>query len=167
MNLPKGALRWPSRIPAMATTCRKRRISRRSTCSYRSEREQFCHSTLPWLISFSLDDMRSLWLLVVAFSVAVQSPCATQSTVRGRVVDSRGKPVRQALVTLTLRKQQFTPSGPERVYLERIQTGADGAFSFVTTEKLSELAIRADSPDLKHAGVLQHISNTTNLVVIR
>ena len=35
----------------MATTCRKRRISRRSTCSYRSEREQFCHDTLPWLIS--------------------------------------------------------------------------------------------------------------------
>jgi hypothetical protein len=111
--------------------------------------------------------MRALWLLVVAFSVAVQSPCATQSTVSGRVVDARGKPVRQALVTLTLRKQQFTPSGVERVYLERIQTGADGAFSFVTTEKLGELAIRAESPDLKHAGVLQHISNATNLVVIR
>jgi hypothetical protein len=111
--------------------------------------------------------MRALWSLVVAISVAVQSACATQSTVSGMVVDSRGRPVRQALVTLTLRKQQFTPSDAERVYLERIQTGDDGAFSFVTTEKLSELAIRAESPDLKHAGVLQHISSATNLVVIR
>jgi hypothetical protein len=111
--------------------------------------------------------MRALWLLVIALSVAVQSACATQSTVVGRVVDSRGKPVRQALVTLTLREQQFTPSRAKRVYLERVQTGDDGAFSFVTTEKLSELAIRADSPDLKHAGLLQHISRTTNLVVIR
>jgi hypothetical protein len=111
--------------------------------------------------------MRALWLLVVAFSVAVQSPGATQRTVSGRVVDSRGKPVRQAVVTLTLRKQQFTPSGAERVYLERIQTGADGAFSFFTTKMPSELAIRAESPDLKHAGVLRHISSATNLVVIR
>jgi hypothetical protein len=111
--------------------------------------------------------MRALWLLVVVFSVAAQSPCATQSTVSGSVVDSRGRPVRQAVVTLTLRKQQFTPSGAERVYVERIQTGDEGAFSFVTTEKLSELAIRAESPDLKHAGVLQHISSATNLVVIR
>ena len=111
--------------------------------------------------------MQALRLLIVALSVVAQSACATQSTVSGRVVDSRGRPVRQALVTLTLRQQQFTPSRAERVYLERIQTGVDGAFSFVTTEKLSDLAIRADSPDLKHAGVLQHISRTTNLVVIR
>jgi hypothetical protein len=111
--------------------------------------------------------MRALWSLVVAISVAVQSACATQSTVSGRVVDSRGSPVRQALVTLSLRKQQFTPSGAERVYVERIQTGDDGAFSFGTREKLSELVIRAESPDLKHAGVLQHISSAMNLVVIR
>jgi hypothetical protein len=111
--------------------------------------------------------MQALRLLVVVLSIAAQSACATQSTVSGRVVDSRGKPVRQALVTLTLREQQFTPSRAERIYLERVQTGDDGGFSFVTTEKLSELAIRADSPDLKRVGVLQHISRTTNLVVIR
>ena len=50
MSLPKDALRWPSRLPAIATTCRKRRISRRSTCSYRSDREESCHDTLPWLV---------------------------------------------------------------------------------------------------------------------
>jgi hypothetical protein len=111
--------------------------------------------------------MHALLVFVVALSVAVQSACATQSTISGKVVDSRGKPVRQAVVTLTLRKQQFRPSGAERVYLECSQTGSDGAFSFVTTEKLSGLAIRANSPDLKRAGVLQHISNATNLVDIR
>src|SRR5262249_20662836 len=51
----EGRFTLASRLAAMATTCRKRRISRWSTCSYRSEREQFCHDTLPWLISFSLD----------------------------------------------------------------------------------------------------------------
>ena len=109
----------------------------------------------------------ALWSLVVALSVVKQSACATPSTVSGRVVDSRGNPVRQALVTLTLRKQQFTRSGAERVYRERIQTRDDGAFSFVATEKLGALSIRADSPDLKHSRVLQHISSDTNLVVIR
>ena len=111
--------------------------------------------------------MRTLRLLIVALSVAAQSACATENTVSGRVVDSHGKPVQQALVTLTLREHRGKPSHTERVYVERIQTGHDGAFSFVTKEKLSELAIRADSPDLKHAGVLQHISKATNFIVIR
>ena len=111
--------------------------------------------------------MQALRLLVVALSIAAHSACATQSIVNGRVVDPRGKPVRQALVMLTLRDQQLMPSSAERVYLERVQTGDDGVFSFLTTEKLSGLAIRADSPDLKRVGVLQHISKNTNLVVIR
>ena len=116
---------------------------------------------------FSLDLMQAAGVIAVALLVAAQSACATRSTVTGRVVDSRGKPVRQALVTLTLREQQSTSSRVERVYLELVQTGDNGEFSFVTTEKINELRIRAESPDLKHSGVLQHISRTTNVVVIR
>ena len=54
MNLPKGALRWPSRISGDGDHLPQAANFKAEHLPYRSEREQFWHDTLPWLISVSL-----------------------------------------------------------------------------------------------------------------
>src|ERR1700730_18303315 len=99
--------------------------------------QHVCHSTLPWLIFFSLGLMRPLIILFAAglfFSVTATAR-TSETTITGVVVDSHGRPVSQALVSAGLRGRQFTVSGAERiVIMTDIQAGRDGRFEFTTTE---------------------------------
>jgi hypothetical protein len=114
--------------------------------------------------------MRAL-IIVTAASMffATRAVARTnETTVTGIVVDSHGRPVSQALISMTLRGRQFTASGAERVVIMTdLQAGRDGRFEFTTTERVSDLMIRADSPDLKHSGRLEHVSKRQNVVVVR
>jgi TonB family protein len=89
------------------------------------------------------------------------------TTVTGIVVDSHGRPVSQAVISAGLRERQFTPHGAERFIMMDIQAGGDGRFEFTTTDRISDLTIRADSPDLKHSGRLDHIAKKGNVIVVR
>ena len=109
-------------------------------------------------------------LIVVAASALITlaaSARTNETTVTGIVVDSLGRPVSQAVISAGLRERQFTSSGDERIaIMMHIQAGRDGRFEFTTTERISDLMIRADSPDLKHPGGLKHIAKKGNVVVV-
>jgi hypothetical protein len=108
-------------------------------------------------------------LLLLAVFVAVEASAGTRETkVSGIVIDSRGHPISQAVLSAGLRERQFTSSGAERVVIILdIQAGRDGRFQFTTTERIYDLMIRADSPNLKHSGRLDHITKKGNVVVVR
>ncbi len=108
-------------------------------------------------------------LLRLTLFVAVNVSAGTRgTTVTGIVVDSRGHPVPQAVISAGLRERQFTSPGIERVVIMLdIQAGRDGRFEFTTSERISDLMIRADSPDLKRSGRLDHITKKGNVVVVR
>jgi hypothetical protein len=108
-------------------------------------------------------------LLLLAVFVAVEASAGTrETTVTGIVVDAGGQPVPQALVGFTFRERHFTADGAEHIVVGMdAQAGRNGKFEFTTTERLSELMIRADSPDLKHTGRLEHIRKSGNVVVVR
>ena len=55
MNLPKGFTLAEPPSGDGEYLLQAANFKAERTCPYRSEREQFCHKTLPWLISFSLD----------------------------------------------------------------------------------------------------------------
>src|SRR6478672_9032711 len=103
---------------------------------------------------------------VVAMVAASARPHETKIT--GIVVDSRGRPVAQAVISAGFREPHFSAPGIERVVIMLdIQAGNDGRFSFTTSEQISDLMIHADSPDLKRSGQLKHIAKTGNIVVVR
>ena len=72
------------------------------------------------------------------------------------------------MISAGLRHRQVDASGAERILLMMdIQAGRDGRFEFTAPEPISDLMIRADSPDLKHSGRLDHIAKKGNVVVVR
>jgi hypothetical protein len=113
--------------------------------------------------------MRALIVVAASALLTLAASARThETTVTGIVVDSRGRPVSQAVISAGLRDRHFTASGAERVFIMMdIQAGHDGRFEFTTTERISDLMIRADSPDLKHSGRLEHIAKKGNVVVVR
>jgi hypothetical protein len=104
---------------------------------------------------------------VCCFVLFITSACAAENAITGEVVDRSGRPVPHALVTLTHRDGHTSSNGTEHVYIQTGQAGSDGRFSILTTEKVGELAIGAESPDLKRHGALRHIQNKGNLIVVQ
>jgi hypothetical protein len=104
-------------------------------------------------------------LIVLAASIMLLPVGATagadEVTVSGIVVDSRGRPVNQALVSYVSRRTDRVIVGTD------LQTGPDGKFEFTAPKPISDLIVRADSPDLKHAGRLEHIQKKGNVIVVR
>jgi hypothetical protein len=107
--------------------------------------------------------MRAPNVLVVASILLALSAIAgtNETTVTGIVVDSRGRPMPQALVSYVSRRTDRVIVGTD------LQTGPDGRFEFTAPQPISDLSIRADSPDLKHSGRLEHISKKGNVIVVR
>jgi hypothetical protein len=104
--------------------------------------------------------------------------CATQTTVTGVIVDTHGRPVSQAVVTMVVRENRYSKparsttktvnlSGVERMIMEQGQVGRDGRFSFTTAFKPSDLIITASSPDLKRSGRLEPVVASSNVLVVR
>ena len=93
--------------------------------------------------------------------------CATEHTVTGKVVDPCGRPVEQALITVTFRAPQDAGRDRERLIWQTTMTAHDGTFSFTTKERVADLALEADSPDLRKVALLPHIQPSGNLLVVR
>lgn len=93
--------------------------------------------------------------------------CATEHTVTGKVVDSRGHPIAQALITVTFRAPHDAGMNRERVIWQTTMTEPNGTFSFATKERVTDLALEADSPDLKRVALLPHVQPSGNLLVVR
>jgi hypothetical protein len=104
---------------------------------------------------------------VCCFVLLITSACAAENAITGKVVDRSGRPVPHVLVTLTHRDSRNSSNATERVYIQTAQAGSDGRFSILTTEKVGELAIGAESPDLKRYGALRHIQYNGNLIVVQ
>ncbi len=100
-------------------------------------------------------------VLALAFAA-----CATEHAVTGRVVDTRGRPVDQALITVTYREPHYVGVVERRIW-QTTMTERDGTFSFTTNQPVADLALEADSPDLKKVGLLPHIQRSGNLLVVQ
>ena len=101
-------------------------------------------------------------MLALAFTA-----CATEHTITGKVVDTRGRPVDQALITVAFREPHLVSPDVERVLWLKASTGRDGTFRVTTKYPVADLALSANSPDLKKGAVLPHIQSSDNLLVIR
>jgi hypothetical protein len=88
--------------------------------------------------------------------------CATQYNYSVLVVDTHGRPVRQALVRLaTLRPW---PTGSEKLYAEQGQADNNGRYSTTTDVEIDR--ILADSPDLKRSGYVDYPPRSSDVTVV-
>ena len=93
--------------------------------------------------------VRSMPVVVaLALLLFASTGCTTQHTYSVLVVDTRGRPVRQALVRLATVRPW--PTGTEKLYLEQGQADNNGRYRTTTDVVIDR--ILADSPDLKHSG---------------
>ena len=107
------------------------------------------------------------YVVTVALAAFVCSACAAGHTVTGRVVDSHGRPVADAWISIT----ELPPDWIERQQKRGSQsfvmglTEADGTFSLSSPYPMKY--IEATSHDHNRRGVLSHVTRTNNVVVIR
>jgi hypothetical protein len=101
-------------------------------------------------------------VVALALLLFESSGCATRHTYSVLVVDTRGRPVRQALVRLTTVRPW--PSGTENVYLEQGQADENGRYSASTPVAIDR--VLADSPDLKHSGYVDFPAPSGNVTVV-
>ena len=93
--------------------------------------------------------VRSMPVVVaLALLLFASTGCTTEHTYSVLVVDTRGRPVRQALVRLATVRPW--PTGTEKLYLEQGQADNNGRYCTTTDVVIDR--ILADSPDLKHSG---------------
>jgi len=103
--------------------------------------------------------------VVVALALLLfeSTGCATQHTYTVLVVDTHGRPVRQALVRLATVRPW--PTGTEKLYLEQGQADNNGRYRTTTTDVAID-RILADSPDLKHSGYVDFPPPSGNVTVV-
>ena len=106
----------------------------------------------------------ALTLLVVAFTGCTSQHIgyATQHTYSVLVVDTRGRPVPQALVRLATVRPW--PSGTEKAYAEQGQTDNHGRYDTTTDVVIDR--ILADSPDLKRSGYVDYPPYSGDVTVV-
>jgi hypothetical protein len=107
--------------------------------------------------------MCALRFIMVAVFVAAQSACATQPTVTGIVVDTRGRPVSHALVAAA--GWRVVSASERIVFTRQISTGTDGAFTFNAPMKINNIS--AISRDEKRHGFVDDPSPSGNVIVLR
>jgi hypothetical protein len=99
--------------------------------------------------------------------VVLLAGCATHHSVTGRVVDSRGRPVANAMVSASALPPDWIkhqPIGTGQRF-EVTSSQSDGSFSFFGHEHINY--VEAISRDSKKRGVLSRVAATDNIVVIR
>ena len=101
-------------------------------------------------------------VIALALLLFASTGCATQHTYSVLVVDTRGRPVRQALVRLATVRPW--PSGAEKLYAEQGQTDNNGRYRTTTDVVIDR--ILADSPDLKHSGYVDNPPPSGNVTVV-
>ena len=102
--------------------------------------------------------------VIVALSLLLltSTGCTTQHAYSVLVVDTRGRPVRQALVRLATVRPW--PTGTEKVYAEQGQTDSNGRYRTTTDVVIDR--ILADSPDLKHSGYVDYPPPSGDVTVV-
>jgi hypothetical protein len=106
--------------------------------------------------------VRSMRSVVALAVLLFESGCTTQHTYSVSVVDTHGRPVRQALVRLATVRPW--PTGTEKVYVEQGQADENGRYSATTPVVIDR--VLADSPDLKHSGYVDFPAPSGNVTVV-
>jgi hypothetical protein len=101
-------------------------------------------------------------ILALGLLLFASTGCATTHAYTVLVVDTHGRPVRQALVRLTTVRPR--PTGSDKVYLEQGQADETGRYRAITPVVIDR--ILADSPDLKHSGYVDYPAQSGNVTVV-
>jgi hypothetical protein len=103
----------------------------------------------------------------VAFLALLAAGCATDHNVTGRVVDSRGRPVADAIVSASALPSEWIEhqSIGTGQRFEVTSSQRDGSFSFSGHERINYIEATSNHP--KRRGVLSKLTATNNIIVIR
>jgi hypothetical protein len=106
--------------------------------------------------------VRSAFLAQTFFALSFVG-CATQHTVTGEVVDTRGRPVSDAIVAAAA--VRIVSPGERIVFPRQVSTGADGRFTITAPTKITNIS--AISRDEKKHGFKDDPSPSGNVIVLR